>query len=110
MLYPPLGALADSVGGLAGARILSLGFMLVASALLWRTASRLFDRRAAFFATAMWVVFGTHAAPGGVRDLRPDVLVPHGRRGLVRGPCRSPLRGDAMDRLGSGRARAGQRH
>ena len=56
VLYPPLGALADSVGGLAGARILSLGFMLVASALLWRTASRLFDRRAAFFATAMWVV------------------------------------------------------
>jgi Dolichyl-phosphate-mannose-protein mannosyltransferase len=56
VLYPPLGALADSVGGLAGARILSLGFMLAASALLWGTASRLFDRRAAFFATAMWVV------------------------------------------------------
>jgi hypothetical protein len=56
VLYPPIGALADSVGGLAGARILSLGFMLVASALLWGTASRLFDRRVAFFATATWVV------------------------------------------------------
>ncbi len=34
VLYPPLGALADSVGGLAGARVLSLVFMLGATALL----------------------------------------------------------------------------
>ena len=35
VIYPPLGALADSVGGLAGARVLSLVFMLGATALLW---------------------------------------------------------------------------
>ena len=35
VIYPPLGALADAVGGLAGARLLSLLFMLGATALLW---------------------------------------------------------------------------
>jgi hypothetical protein len=34
VIYPPLGALADSVGGLAGARILSLVFLLGATILL----------------------------------------------------------------------------
>ena len=45
MLYPPLGAIADNIGGLAGARILSLVFMLGTTALLYATASRLFSRR-----------------------------------------------------------------
>jgi hypothetical protein len=56
VIYPPLGALADSVGGLAGARILSLAFMLGTTALLWATASRLTGRRAAFFAAALFAV------------------------------------------------------
>jgi hypothetical protein len=56
--YPPLGALADSAAGLAGARVLSLVFMLGATALLWGTASRLFSHRAAFFATALFAVAG----------------------------------------------------
>jgi multisubunit Na+/H+ antiporter MnhC subunit len=54
VIYPPLGALADSAGGLAGARILSLAFMLAATVLLWATASYLCGRRAAFFAAALW--------------------------------------------------------
>ncbi len=58
VIYPPLGALADSVGGLAGARILSLVFMLGATVLLWGTAARLFGRRAAFFAAALFAVLG----------------------------------------------------
>jgi len=58
VLYPPLGALADSIGGLAGARILSLAFMLAASAMLWCTASRLYGRRAGFYATGLWAVLG----------------------------------------------------
>ena len=58
VLYPPLGALADSLGGLVGARLLSLGFMLVATAALWGTTSRLYGRRAAFFAAALWAVLG----------------------------------------------------
>lgn len=58
VLYPPLGALADSMGGLAAARFLSLGFMLAASALLWSTTSRLYSKRAAFFAIGLWAVLG----------------------------------------------------
>ena len=58
VLYPPIGALADSIGGLAAARILSLAFMLGATALLWCTARRLYGRRAAFFATALFAVLG----------------------------------------------------
>jgi len=58
VVYPPLGALADSVGGLAGARALSLVFMLGATALLWAAAGRLFGRRAAFFAAALFAASG----------------------------------------------------
>jgi len=58
VIYPPLGALADSVGGLAGARLLSLVFMLGATALLWAAAGQLYGRRAGFFAAALFAVSG----------------------------------------------------
>jgi 4-amino-4-deoxy-L-arabinose transferase-like glycosyltransferase len=58
VIYPPLAALADRVGGLTGARILSLLFMLGATGLLWATARRLFGRQAAFFAAALFAVLG----------------------------------------------------
>jgi MFS family permease len=58
VIYPPIAALADSVGGLAAARALSLVFMLAATTLLWDTAVRLFGRRAAFFAAALFAVLG----------------------------------------------------
>jgi Dolichyl-phosphate-mannose-protein mannosyltransferase len=58
VIYPPIGALADSIGGLAAARILSLAFMLGATVLLWDTAGRLFGRRAGFFAAALFAVLG----------------------------------------------------
>jgi hypothetical protein len=55
--YPPIGAVADSVGGLAAARLLSLVCMLGVTALVWGTAMRLLaDRRAAFFAAALFAV------------------------------------------------------
>jgi hypothetical protein len=56
VIYPPIGELASHVGGLAAARALSLVFMLAATGFLWRTAAALFDRRAAFFATALFAV------------------------------------------------------
>jgi len=59
VIYPPLGALADSIAGLAAARVLSLVLMLGATALLWGTAGRLFGQRAAFFAAALFAVLGT---------------------------------------------------
>jgi hypothetical protein len=58
VLYPVLGALADSVGGLAGARLLSLFFMLCATILLYMTAQRMYDRRAAGAAAVVFVVLG----------------------------------------------------
>jgi hypothetical protein len=58
VLYPPLAALADSIGGLTGARILSLCFMLGATVLLWKVTDRLYGRRAAFFAAGLWAVLG----------------------------------------------------
>jgi 4-amino-4-deoxy-L-arabinose transferase-like glycosyltransferase len=58
VIYPPIAALADSVGGLAAARGLSLVFTLAATTLLWDTTDRLFGRRAAFFAAALFAVLG----------------------------------------------------
>jgi len=58
VIYPPLGAVADSLGGLAGARILSLAFMLGATSLLWSSTRRLFGRQAAVFAAALFGVLG----------------------------------------------------
>src|ERR1022692_4119451 len=58
VIYPPLGALSDSVGGLAGARILSLVFMLGATILLWGVARMLYGRVAAFFSAALFAVLG----------------------------------------------------
>jgi hypothetical protein len=55
VIYPPIGAIADSLGGLAAARLLSLVFMLGVTCFAWGTATRLLaDRRAAFFAAALF--------------------------------------------------------
>ena len=65
VLYPPLAALADSIAGLAGARILSLLFMLGATGLLYTTANRLLrSRLAALFACALFVGLGPTADVG----------------------------------------------
>src|SRR6201996_8748628 len=58
VIYPPLAALADSVGGLTGARVLSLVFMLGATTLLYFTAGRLAGRWAAGFGAALFAVAG----------------------------------------------------
>jgi hypothetical protein len=57
VIYPPIGAIADSLGGLAAARLLSLVFMLGVTSFVWGTAIRLLaDERAAFFAAALFAV------------------------------------------------------
>jgi hypothetical protein len=73
VIYPPIGAIADSLGGLAAARLLSLVFMLGVTSFAWGTANRLLaDRRASFFAAALFAVlaptlhlgsFATYDAP-----------------------------------------------
>ncbi|MGH3249739.1 MAG: phospholipid carrier-dependent glycosyltransferase [Trebonia sp.] len=53
--YPPVGAIADGLGGLAAARLLSLVLMLGVTSFAWGTAARLLgDKRAAFFAAALF--------------------------------------------------------
>jgi hypothetical protein len=54
VLYPPIGALADSLGGLVAARALSLCFMLAVTTLLWNTTVRLYGVRAALLAVGLF--------------------------------------------------------
>ena len=54
VLYPPLAAAADSLGGLAAARLLSLCLMLGVTGLLWATTARLYGRRAALLASGLF--------------------------------------------------------
>jgi 4-amino-4-deoxy-L-arabinose transferase-like glycosyltransferase len=58
VIYPPLAAAADSIGGLVAARVLSLAFMLGATALAWNVARQLFGRRAAFFCAILFAISG----------------------------------------------------
>ncbi len=56
LIYPPIGALANAVGGLAGARILSMCFMLLSTVLLYLIGRELFGRRGAVLGVALWAV------------------------------------------------------
>jgi dolichyl-phosphate-mannose-protein mannosyltransferase len=56
VLYPVLGAAADSIGGLAAARAVSLLEMLAATALLYSLTRRLFNERVALFAALIFAV------------------------------------------------------
>jgi hypothetical protein len=58
-LYPPLAAVANALGGLAGARLLSLAFMLGATGLLYLTTARLLDRTAAAGAALVFVLLSS---------------------------------------------------
>ncbi|MFI9784738.1 ArnT family glycosyltransferase [Kitasatospora sp. NPDC051984] len=56
LLYPPLAAAFDTWFGLAGARGLSLGFMLGTTALLYMMTRRLFNERVALVAAGCFAV------------------------------------------------------
>jgi Dolichyl-phosphate-mannose-protein mannosyltransferase len=59
VVYPPLAAVADNIGGLAGARLLSLAFMLLTTVLLHGVTRRLMSSRlAAFFAAGLFAWLG----------------------------------------------------
>ena len=108
VLYPPIGALADSVGGLTGARILSLIFMLGATVALRGTApavrapGRALRRRAVR-------LHRPDVAPGSVRHLRRHVDIPDGAGRVARGRGRRAKGRDHLDDRGRSRAGAGRR-
>jgi hypothetical protein len=56
LIYPPIGALASSLGGVAGARILSLVLMLGATILLYFVAEQLAGRTAAIIGCTLWAL------------------------------------------------------
>lgn len=58
VIYPVIGAWAASHGGLTAARLLSLAFMLGTTILLYSSTSRLFGRRAALWASAVFAFLG----------------------------------------------------
>ena len=113
VIYPPVGAIADSLGGLAAARLLSLVFMLGVTSFVWSTAARLLgDERAAFFAAALFAVlaptlhlgsFATYDAPA-LLLLAAATWCAAGARGAPRGRG-----GDARAGRGGDSARSGQR-
>ncbi|MBO1417909.1 glycosyltransferase family 39 protein, partial [Streptomyces sp. FH025] len=68
-LYPPLAGAAANANGIWGTRLLSLGFALATTALLYSLTRRLFNERVAICAIAVYavlqstVVVGFYAAP-----------------------------------------------
>jgi hypothetical protein len=64
VLYPPIAAVADSVGGLAAARLLSLVFMAGVTCFLWGTARCLVGNRAALVAVAAFATLAGTAFLG----------------------------------------------
>lgn len=73
-IYPPLAALADSAGGLLGARILSLAFMLATTCLLWSAAHRLSGRRAAVICCVLWLACESNLRMGGYATYDPMAI------------------------------------
>ena len=96
VLYPPIGAAADSIGGLASARVLSLAFMLGATVLLWGAATRLSGRRRpAFFAAALFAALGTtlHLGAFATYDAMSVFLVALATWCVIRAGAREPATG-----------------
>ncbi len=73
-LYPPLAGMADSLGGLTGARILSLFFMLGTTILLYSTANRLSGRKAALFSCALWLACEPNLRMGAYATFDPMAI------------------------------------
>jgi len=59
VVYPPLVAVVSSIGGLAGARLLSLCFMLAATAFLYATTKQLFGHGPAIGGAATFATLGS---------------------------------------------------
>ena len=74
VLYPPLGAAADSLAGLAAARGLSLIMMIGATSMVYLTGCRLFGRQAGLAASALFAVSGLVVHNGAFATFNPLAL------------------------------------
>jgi hypothetical protein len=75
VLYPPIAAVFDSVGGLYGARILSLIFMLASTALIYLIGDRLFGRMSAVLGALLFAVCGIAVHLGAAATFDPMALL-----------------------------------
>jgi hypothetical protein len=58
VMYPVLAAMADSVGGLAAVRLMSMAFMLLATTILYAVTNRLFGYWPGIFAAGLFAGLG----------------------------------------------------
>ena len=98
VIYPPLGAVASSIGGLATARILSLGCMLAATALLYAVTKHLFGRGAAIASSVVFAAIGPTQFLGALAtfDARPSCSW-RWRHGSRCGPATKAGHGEASN-------------
>ena len=73
-LYPPLAAAADSVGGLAAARAVSLAAMLATTVLVYLIGGQLFGRLAGLLAALLFAVCGLTVHYGAFATFGPPSL------------------------------------
>lgn len=74
VLYPPLAAVFDSVGGLIAARLLSLIFMLAATAMVYLIGDRMFGRIPGILAALLFAVCGIIVHLGAAATFDPMAL------------------------------------
>ena len=74
LLYPPVAAVFDSAGGLIAARLLSLIFMLGATALIYLIGDRLFGQIPGILAALLFAVCGIAVHLGAAATFDPMAL------------------------------------
>jgi 4-amino-4-deoxy-L-arabinose transferase-like glycosyltransferase len=74
VFYPPIGAAADSAGGLVAARAISLVAMFAATAFVYMIGHRLFGRKAGAFAAAVFALCGLVVHYGAFATFGPFAL------------------------------------
>ncbi|HEX6934126.1 MAG TPA: glycosyltransferase family 39 protein, partial [Streptosporangiaceae bacterium] len=74
VLYPPIVSVFDSVGGLIGARLLSLLFMLGATALVYLMGDRMFGQISGLLAALLFAVCGIIVHLGAAATFDPMAL------------------------------------
>jgi 4-amino-4-deoxy-L-arabinose transferase-like glycosyltransferase len=74
VLYPPVVSVFDTVGGLIGARLLSLLFMLGATALVYLMGDRMFGQMSGLLAALLFAVCGIIVHLGAAATFDPMAL------------------------------------
>ena len=74
LLYPPIVGVVDSIGGLIAARLLSLVFMLAATALVYLMGDRMFGQISGLLAALLFAVCGIIVHLGAAATFDPMAL------------------------------------